>query len=153
MLYSKSNYIILLCVFLTIIIGVVIDSYGKYEIGDNPIVFDDLDCFGHEKTLLKCSWTVYPNFTCSDNNIVGLLCLESKFLCELCLWYYYDLIFGIYFVVECNYIVVFCNNFNSHFVIISTKTLVIILSLIIYKSNTELPQSQVYSNLIFIKPT
>lgn len=60
------------------IIGAVIDTYGKYGIGENPIVFDDLDCFGHEKTLIQCSKTVYPNFTCSDNNIIGLLCLESK---------------------------------------------------------------------------
>ena len=65
--------------------GAVIDSYGKYGIGDNPIAFEDLDCFGHEKTLLQCSKTVYPNFTCSDNNIVGLLCLDSKFACELCM--------------------------------------------------------------------
>ena len=61
------------------IIGAVIDSYGKYGIGDNPIVFDDLDCFGHEKTLLECSKTVFPKFYCPDDSIVGLLCLESKY--------------------------------------------------------------------------
>ena len=73
-MYDNNYY-----AFLTIIIGAVIDSYGKYGIGDNPIVFNNLDCFGHEKTLLQCSKTVYPNFTCSDNNIIGLLCLDSKF--------------------------------------------------------------------------
>ena len=79
------------------IIGAVIDSYGKYGIGENPIIFDNLDCFGHEKTLLKCSKTTYPNFTCSDNNIVGLLCLESKFYTN----YLYDIFCAVTRYVLC----------------------------------------------------
>ena len=62
------------------IIGAVIDSYGKYGIGDSPIVFNDVDCFGHEDTLLECSKTIFPKFFCPDDNIVGLLCLDSKYL-------------------------------------------------------------------------
>ena len=66
------------------IIGAVIDSYGKYGIGNNPIVYGSVDCFGHEKSLAQCSKTVYPNFTCADNNIVGLLCLDSKLYTCIC---------------------------------------------------------------------
>ena len=83
------------------IIGAVIDSYGKYGIGNNPIVYDNVDCFGHEKSLAQCSKNVYPNFTCADNNIVGLLCLDSKLYTCICKLTSFDMLH--------------CNNFRILF--------------------------------------
>lgn len=58
--------------------GAVIDKYGRYGLGDGPIVYNNLECFGHENTIAKCQKTVYPNFYCSANRIIGIRCLDSK---------------------------------------------------------------------------
>ena len=65
--------------------GALIDTSGKYGYGERPIIYSNLDCFGHEVELSKCSKYVYPNFTCyTSRYIIGLLCLDSKYINVMC---------------------------------------------------------------------
>ena len=61
-----------------VITGALINKNGKYGFGERPIIYSNLDCFGHETKLSKCSKQVYPDFTCYSQYVVGLLCLDSK---------------------------------------------------------------------------
>jgi deleted-in-malignant-brain-tumors protein 1 len=58
--------------------GAIIDTVNKYGVGDGPIVYSNVECFGHESSLNSCTKTVYPSFYCS-NRVVGLVCLD---LCD-----------------------------------------------------------------------
>ena len=46
--------------------------------GDTSISFSEVNCQGFEGTILECNKKRYGEFTCSQNNVVGLICQESK---------------------------------------------------------------------------
>ena len=60
--------------------GAIIDRSGKYGYGGQPIVYSNVECYGHEQDLSKCTKSVFPSFFCSSRYIVGLLCYDGKFV-------------------------------------------------------------------------
>ena len=67
-----------ICVYLCI--GAIIYKNSKFGKGDGPVIYSNVDCYGHENIISECSKTMYPNFTCSNYyyGIIGILCLDSK---------------------------------------------------------------------------
>ena len=59
-------------------IGAVIYTNGEFGHGDGPIIYGNVECFGHENYIADCSKSVTPNFTCYYGSSVGLLCRDSK---------------------------------------------------------------------------
>ena len=61
-------------------IGAVIYTNGEFGNGDGPIIYGNVECFGHENYIADCSKSVTPNFTCYSyyGSSVGLLCRDSK---------------------------------------------------------------------------
>ena len=47
--------------------------------GSRPIVYSNMACIGFENTTVTCSKQVYPSFTCSRDNVAGVLCGAGKF--------------------------------------------------------------------------
>ena len=62
------------------LIGAIIDRSGSYGYGGQPIVYSNVDCYGHEQDLSKCSKSVFPAFYCNSKYIIGLLCYDGKFV-------------------------------------------------------------------------
>ena len=60
--------------------GAIIDRSGSYGYGGQPIVYSNVDCYGHEQDLSKCSKSVFPAFYCNSKYIIGLLCYDGKFV-------------------------------------------------------------------------
>ncbi|XP_011405675.2 PREDICTED: scavenger receptor cysteine-rich domain superfamily protein-like [Amphimedon queenslandica] len=56
--------------------GAVIDRYGLYGLGNGPIVYNNLACFGHETNINDCNKVIAPNFYCPITYVVGLRCLD-----------------------------------------------------------------------------
>ena len=52
------------------------DIYGK---GDVLIVYSNVNCQGWEKNFSECSKSSYLDFTCTSNNIYGVLCTDGKY--------------------------------------------------------------------------
>lgn len=46
--------------------------------GYGPIVYSNMMCGGYERDLRDCDKDEYPMSTCARNNVVGLLCKDSK---------------------------------------------------------------------------
>lgn len=46
--------------------------------GDGAIVYSNFACRGYEGSVLECAKQEYGSFTCSRNNVVGIICQESK---------------------------------------------------------------------------
>ena len=55
---------------------------SEFGAGDYPIVFTSIDCGGWENGLSICNKQVYPQSSCSRNNIAGVLCGYSMLLKE-----------------------------------------------------------------------
>ena len=52
------------------------DIYGK---GDVLIVYSNVNCQGWQKNFSECSKSSYLDFTCTSNNIYGVLCTDGKY--------------------------------------------------------------------------
>ena len=64
--------------YYSVILGAVINKFGLYGLGNGPIVYNNLECFGHEDNINDCNKNIAPNFYCPINYVVGLRCLDSK---------------------------------------------------------------------------
>ena len=47
--------------------------------GNQAIVYSNIHCGGFEGSLIDCEKQQYGSFTCSRNNIVGIVCRDSEF--------------------------------------------------------------------------
>ena len=59
-------------------IGGIINTNGKFGVGNGPIVYSNVHCYGGEKGLFECKRLNNPQFSCYNPYIIGLKCLESK---------------------------------------------------------------------------
>ena len=56
---------------------VYLNSY--FGDGNQAIVYSNINCGGFEGGLSDCEKQQYGSFTCSRNNIVGIVCRDSGF--------------------------------------------------------------------------
>ena len=54
-----------------------------YGSGDGPIVYSNLNCQGWQRSFSECSKSSYLHFTCSSNNIAGVLCTDGKYMMQV----------------------------------------------------------------------
>ena len=50
---------------------------AEFSVGDGPILLDNLECLGFERTLIECShggWTVH---NCAHSEDAGAVCLPA----------------------------------------------------------------------------
>ena len=45
--------------------------------GHGPIIWSDVDCNHWNTDIFDCTKIVYPDFTCSVNDIAGVRCTEG----------------------------------------------------------------------------
>ena len=46
--------------------------------GNEAIIYSDFECGGYEQTVNECSKKEHGSFTCSLNNVVGIICRDSE---------------------------------------------------------------------------
>ncbi|XP_019852408.1 PREDICTED: scavenger receptor cysteine-rich domain superfamily protein-like [Amphimedon queenslandica] len=57
--------------------GAIIYTNGEFGVGDGPVIYGNVECFGHENYIADCSKVVAPNFNCYSYAGVGLLCRDN----------------------------------------------------------------------------
>lgn len=62
-----------------IYIGAIIFTSGQFGVGNGPVAYYNLDCFGSEKGLSECK-KYEQLFNCYDPYIIGIRCLECKMI-------------------------------------------------------------------------
>ena len=56
----------------------VFNTSSFFGDGDTPISFSEVNCRGFESSIVECSSKKYGEFTCSRDNLVGIICQESE---------------------------------------------------------------------------
>ena len=57
--------------------GAVISINSKFGDGNGPMVYTDVNCFGHEKHISECFKNEFPYFTCDRQYTVVLRCYDG----------------------------------------------------------------------------
>ena len=59
--------------------AVAVQEYGG---GRGPILLDDVDCDGHERTLLECFYPAIGDHNCGHHEDAGVVCGDGKFTAD-----------------------------------------------------------------------
>ena len=62
-----------------ICVGAIIYTNSEFGVGNGPVIYGNVECFGHENYIADCPKVVAPNFNCYSYAGVGILCRDSKF--------------------------------------------------------------------------
>ena len=71
--YEKVSFIV-----TSIITEPIFNTNSFFGDGDTTISLSEVNCGGFEASIIDCSSKKYGEFTCSSNNVVGIICQESE---------------------------------------------------------------------------
>ena len=57
--------------------GAVISTNSKFGDGIGPMVYTNLNCFGHESHITECIKNEFPYFSCDRQYTIGLHCYDG----------------------------------------------------------------------------
>ena len=55
----------------------MISRNSKFGDGEGPMIYSNLNCFGHENQITECTKTEFPNFSCNRQYTIGLHCYDG----------------------------------------------------------------------------
>ena len=55
----------------------MISTNSKFGDGEGPMVYSNVNCFGHENHITECTKNEFPYFHCNRQYTIGLHCYDG----------------------------------------------------------------------------